>query len=1230
MKRLIILLGLILSLSMMLSAELVEIANHGNEIRLISSTPGETVLELTLGSFEREAVTINNQTWYSPSLKKGGFTLQQGLPQVPVMAGSVIIPGTAAMQLELVDSDYVDMDMRIAPSKGNLTRNIDPASVPYTFDEFYTTDSVYPLKSAELSDPFILRDYRGITVRFNPFVYSPSTATTRVYTRLRVRLIANGTDMTNAITTPKTSYAREFSSIYENMFLNFAQAKYPSLAEEGRILVIKHSMFDAAIQPWVEWKQQNGYAVSVVDVQVAGPTANQIKTFIQNQYNQNDGLMFVQIMGDAPQVPSLSSGGGGSDPSYALLAGNDNYPDIYVGRFSAENAAQMQTQVQRSVEYERDLQTDATWLQAAMGIASNEGGGGMGDNGESDQVHMELIRTDLLNYGYTSVDQMYQNFGATAAQVATHVNAGRGFINYVGHGSDISWVTTGFNSTNVNSLTNNNKLPFIVSVACVNGNFVSRTCFAEAWLRATNNRTPTGAIAMYASTVNQGWNPPMRGQDEITDLLIAEAKQTIGGLFFNGSSKMIEVYGNDGFSEFKNWTIFGDASLMVRTKTPTEALAAYNPVMLLGMSSISVTTEPSARVTLSGGGLTYAKAIADASGLAVLNLDILPDQPMNLTLTITAFNKVTHLGTVEVLPAEGAYIVVTDVQVQGENNNSPEFDEVVTIQVAMENVGSDPAQGVSVSVSTLDPHLTVLGSAELINDIDSNTSASTVTGIAIQISDSVPDQYVASYTVEVNLADGSNYSYDNTMTINAPSLSWGFMQVDDSDGNANGRIDPGESFIISIPITNIGHAASPEVFTSIMINGGEALITPIQDNIPGLAVDTQASATFMVSLSSQVVPGTTIQITAMATFANITTLNTYSVIAGVLLENFENGLGNFPWSFTNGTWIVTQGGYNSNMSIRSAPIGNGQSTSMSVTMNNPADGIISFWKKTSSEDSHDFLKFYVNGMLKNQWSGIDPDWVQVSYMVMAGTNTYRWEYVKDGSLTAGADCVWIDEIIFPAESLHYGVPDIHVDQTNLDFGNIEVLDVATLPITITNEGEAQMIGTIQVPAPYTLDPESQETVNSINYVLPANESLVISVGFRPTTEGVFPANLIITSDDPDNPSLTITLFGSASTVSNEDLVNPVATELKGNYPNPFNPNTNISFTLKTRERVNIDIYNVLGQRVKTLVNSELNPGTHTVNWNGKDSNGRNVSSGIYFYKMQAGKYSNTKKMILMK
>ena len=771
MKHLLLTLVLLLAF-LGLAAEQVTVGPNQNQIRLIQSQPDNMVLELTLGHFNREAVQINGNTWYHVDLKKAGLTLESGLPQLPVMAGSVIIPNTARMELSTVLSEYVDIDMPVAPSKGNLTRDIDPDSVPYSFSQFYNGTEAWPQSNTELTEPFIIRDYRGITVRFVPFSYFPSTGTLRVYTRIQVALSNTGTDLTNSLSVPKTSYSAEFEGIYENLFLNFQQAKYPSLAEQGRILVIKHNMFDTDILPWVNWKRQNGYQVDVVDVSVAGPTAANMLTYIQNQYNLNNGLMFVQIVGDAPQVPTLTSGGGGSDPSFALLAGGDSYPDIYVGRFSAQTVTELQTQVTKSVEYERDRLAGDVWLQKAMGIASNEGGGSQGDMGESDQAHMELIRTDLLGYGYTSVDQMYQAMGATAAQVSANLNQGRGFINYVGHGSDTSWVTTGFSNTHVNALTNDNKLPFIVSVACVNGNFTSQTCFAEAWLRAKNNSTgePTGAVAMYASTVNQGWNPPMRGQDEVTDLLIAGAKKTIGGLYFNGSSKMIEVYGTSGISEYKNWTIFGDASLMVRTKDPMPMTANYNPILFMGMNSFTVDTVAGARVTLSANGVVYGHAIADLTGNAVVAIPTPPVEPMDLTLTITAFNRQTHIATVQVLPSTGPYVVVTGMTVTDTNNNQADFGETINIGFGLNNVGSGAAQGVVMNLSSTSPYLTVLSGQDSIGDIPAETTGSTVTGFTVQIAANVPDQHVAPLDLLITLSDNTTYAYTRNLTVNAPDL----------------------------------------------------------------------------------------------------------------------------------------------------------------------------------------------------------------------------------------------------------------------------------------------------------------------------------------------------------------------------------------------------------------------------------------------------------------------------
>ncbi len=100
---------------------------------------------------------------------------------------------------------------------------------------------------------------------------------------------------------------------------------------------------------------------------------------------------------------------------------------------------------------------------------------------------------------------------------------------------------------------------------------------------------------------------------------------------------------------------------------------------------------------------------------------------------------------------------------------------------------------------------------------------------------------------------------------------------------------------------------------------------------------------------------------------------------------------------------------------------------------------------------------------------------------------------------------------------------------------------------------------------------------------------------------------------------------------NDDEVVPVsATGLLGNYPNPFNPQTEISYDMKNDEQVSIEIFNVKGEKIKTLVNTKVKAGNHKVTWLGDDEYGKNVTSGVYFYRMKSGKYSASKKMILLK
>jgi len=112
-------------------------------------------------------------------------------------------------------------------------------------------------------------------------------------------------------------------------------------------------------------------------------------------------------------------------------------------------------------------------------------------------------------------------------------------------------------------------------------------------------------------------------------------------------------------------------------------------------------------------------------------------------------------------------------------------------------------------------------------------------------------------------------------------------------------------------------------------------------------------------------------------------------------------------------------------------------------------------------------------------------------------------------------------------------------------------------------------------------------------------------------------------EDPEIEVGRVLLSNAAGSV-------PTSYGLNQNFPNPFNPSTEISFDLPKASQVELSIFNVLGQEVRSLVNRTMEAGKHTITWDGLNGSGTQVSSGVYFYRLSAGSFSDTKKMMLLK
>ncbi len=1108
-KSLVFLLTIFLTL--VIHAEVIEVNGNEFSVNVLSSNEQSSVIELQLGSFEREAVTIEGETWWRVGIAGESRTMTAGSPEVPRVVRNLAIPDAGLMQVEINGGEYVEYVMPVAPSRGILLRNIDPATVPFELGEQYNEDRFYPEIQAALQTPYIFRDIRGIAVDIMPLQYNPVSGVLRVYTSLTLTVINSGIDTIN-IKENRSGIRHEFVNLYSRRFVNWNEylsiLRYDQIDETaGRMIVICYTDFMDEIQPFVDWKNQKGIPTMLEDVSVIGNNSTSIQNFITTEYEAGDGLVWVLLVGDNAQVATKVYSGAGGDPQYTYLEGGDNYSEIFIGRFSAETEAQVETQVERSIYYERDV-VDGDWMQKGIGIASSQGAG-VGHYGEADYVHMGYIRDDLLAYGYLEVDEIYDTNGGNATMVANALNEGRGIINYCGHGSNTSWVSTGFSNSHVDALTNDYMLPFISSIACVNGNFMSITCFAEAWMRATNGDAPTGATAIFASSINQSWAPPMYAQDESVDLMCAEELNTLGGLWFNGVSYMLDESGDDAMA--KTWHIFGDPSLQVRTMTPVAMEIDHLPTAFIGLPIFDVSTDaPGAMYSLTYMGMIIDNGYADANGSFVIDMTNAPVEPADLTLTISGYNKITSEEILQLLPNDGPYLLLHAYEIDGGGDEVINAGETVNVSLNIENLGSDQATNTILTMEIEDQYITVTDGVEDLGDVSSETLLDLVDIFSFDVSEDI------------------NFGHPFEMTIT--------MSCDE---------DEWVEIYLLASYAPPGLWITPENLDFELIRG--------DIGIGQMEISNYRDEPVIYTLRTEAVTGRSIE-------GSMVECNTHHFEPGqVVTWNFSITNNSIDDEWIEGAMIDFPDGVNI----------------VSVT---------------------DFIGGS-GGPL--EWDGVSGDGVEINWF---GETQNGYGRLRDGE-TAYCDIEVEINQGFTGELMMewringdgYGAPPHDL------FGEI-VLDFPLSWIILSEfEGE-----------------------------LGYGEAAIIDITIN-TDEmelGIHECEIVIT-DNRLETRIPVSVEVLAPNAEDNNVINPV-TELLGNYPNPFNPETAIRFQLSETGDVDINIYNVRGQLVKTLSEKNLSTGEHELVWRGKDNSGRPVSSGIYFYKFGSSKRTTAKKMVLMK
>jgi len=1110
-----------LASSLFAQAKQISVSESPNQTNLVNNTQFGFDVEFKVGDFKIEEIKTRGGTFDEISIEGYGHSSRIGEPKLPVLSKIIAVPVGATVSFDVINRNQKTLTKtkaqllhNIVPAQLSISKSEDPANVPFEVNEAaYSRNAFTDNQMFTVEEIGFMRGVRVFQIYFEPVRYNPVSGELMFSNDVQIRVNFNNPDFiaTEELLAKTASY--EFDRVYYRTLFNWREGERPSLVRyPTKYLILCPPNYVTTLQPFVDWKKQQGYQVIVTTVGTGGTVTNSttaINTYMAGVWSssttENPAPTYLLIVGDtSTSGDNIIANTGVSashvtDLTYVRLNGTDYIPEMYYGRFSVSSATELTNIVNKSVTFEKTLMPDLSYLGNVVMIAG------------VDATYAPTYGNGQINYGtthyfnatngITSNTYLYPASGSSDAAVIANANAGRGYINYTAHGSETSWADPTFTVSNVNAMTNTNKYGVMVGNCCVTNAFGTSVCFGEsiirkanaagvAYIGATNNsywdedywwgigyKTPIQAAAHpYSASTLGAYDAMFHTHGEA----FTDWATTVGETNFMGNSAVQQSTSPRKPYYWEIYSIMGDPSLMPYYGVPSVNTATYPSTILVGATSINVTAAPYSRVALTMGGVLYGTALVPAGGSLTLPITAFTI-PGTAKLVITAQNKITIMADVTIAPNSGPYVNVTAANYADSNNSSPEYNETGRFNVTYQNVGSSTATGLTATLTCSTPGIIITDNVEVIASLASGASTTINNAYTFNISNNIANGTSAAFTI--TMVSGANtWIHNFSLVINAPALTFGSITIQDPTGNNNGRLDPGETVTVIMPLNNTGGAASLSGNATLSCSSpptGITINTPTA-NFPAIASTGSTNLSFSVTASSGLSIGTVVSLVFNATAGAYTANKNEATTVGIIIEDFESGnFNSFPWTLAGiANWTaVNTGAYAGTYCAKSGTIVANQTTTMQTVRILTTGGNLSFWYKVSSESGYDYLRFYVDGTQVTSWSG-EVAWTQYTYALAAGTRTLKWEYMKDGSVNSGSDCAWVDDIIFPASTIY--TPATITWTAALDSQELAPDQTGSQILTIGNTGNETLNYTVSKPMGTTtvLD-ESFENSGSI-------------------------------------------------------------------------------------------------------------------------------------------------------
>lgn len=422
----------------------------------------------------------------------------------------------------------------------------------------------------------------------------------------------------------------------DNSFkVSVKEDEVPQLSgQEGFVFIVgaKYKNSSSLLE-YMDLKKRMGYNVVKMDV-TSSTTADDIRAQLQKLYKAQN-LKFGLIIGDADDVTSHESTiiSGFTDHYFAALDGDYesdiNAPDLGIGRIAISSESELATVLHKYSRYVKGEFTSQNWLNNVSFLATND------RYTVAEGTHNYVIDTHTKKAGYVGIFPKANQAGGDQLYAITHrvpdekvheaLGLGRTIIDYSGHGANTFWDAPRVDQQDVRNL-KSTSLPFVISNACITGDFRVDESFAETWQRHAE-----GAIMFWGSMDSTYWDEDDILERRMFDGIYAGGKENFSQITENAMLELWKFYGGEGSSKYyrETYLMFGDPSVKLRT-----SYAAQYSVM--GPES----------VTISSDALSYM--VKDATGKGIANADLVIT---DATKAFVGSFKTDLAGKVEIKPS---------------------------------------------------------------------------------------------------------------------------------------------------------------------------------------------------------------------------------------------------------------------------------------------------------------------------------------------------------------------------------------------------------------------------------------------------------------------------------------------------------------------------------------------------------------------------------------------------